>query len=288
MGSGTTYTFSGNGPDFTTFTGAGTGNTRFIAPNGAGGYTFTGKGTGNTADFSANLQGITVNLSPSTEAGLTTGQVQVGPSANDAISDIATVIGSPTGSNVFYSGLLGTSFLAQSANNELSFMGLTTTGVTVDLQGGTATLSQGASNTDTFNFGTGGVTVQGSTGNDTFFMGTSPVVLQGGGGQDAINLSHVQVGVMVNLQAGAISRATGIGGVTYTPGCSSATALCVTSRHRHRPGRHLHRRRRSSQANPVAINGNGGNDTLNLADIARNRRRWSCPSRPSGSRQPGM
>ncbi len=270
VGSGITYTFSGNGPDFITFTGAGTGNTRFIAPNGAGAYTFTGKGTGNTADFSANLQGITVNLSPSIEAGLTTGQVQVGPSADDAISDIATVIGSPTGSNVFYSGLLGTSFVAQSANNELSFVGLTTTGVTVDLQAGTATLSHGASNTDTFNFGTGVVTVEGSTGNDTFFIGTSAVVLQGGGGQDAINLSHITgAGVIVNLQAGAISGAT-IGGVTYTPGCSSAAALCVTSvTGTAQADTFVAGAGSLSGPNPVAINGNGGTDTLDLADISQ-------------------
>ncbi len=186
----------------------------------------------------------------------------------DAISDMATVIGSPTGSNVFYSGLLGTSFLAQSPNNELSYKGLTTAGVTVNLKNGTAALSQGATNTDTFGFGTGSVTVQGSTGNDTFVIGTSPVVLQGGGGQDAIDLSQVQVGVTVNLQAGVISPGTGFGGVTYTPGCSSATALCVTSV-TGTPQADTFIAGALSTANPVTITGNGGNDTLNLADIAQ-------------------
>ena len=219
----------GNGPDFTTFTGAGTGNARFIAPNGAGGYTFTGKATGNTADFSANLQGIVVNLSPSSEAGLTTGQVQVAPAVTDATSDMATVIGSPSGSNVFYSGLLGTSFLAQSPNNELSYKGLTTAGVIVNLKNGTAALSQGATNTDTFSFGTGSVTVQGSTGNDTFVIGTSPVVLQGGGGLDAIDLSQVQVGVTVQPPGRRYFAGDGLRG----------SHLCARLLERHRPVRHI-------------------------------------------------
>lgn len=238
---GVSYNFSAGGPGFTSFVGSGSGNTRFIAPNQTGGYRFSGKGPGNTADFSANTVGIVANLSGSYCSTSTTalactstptagylpggGGVWVGSGTPfDSVSGIATLIGSPTGDNVFYGGLTGTSFQASSPADTLSYLGLTTPGVTVDLVNSRVTGATGSP--DTYSLGSGAITIQGSSGNDTFKLGPGGVDLAGGGGHDALDLSALN-GVAVDLSAGTVS---GSGySTTFSAGCGATSQLCVTA-----------------------------------------------------------
>ena len=281
-----TYTFSNGGASFTNFIGSTNGFTKFVAAGATGNYRFCatagaapGCGSvispppGDTVDFSANLSGITANLSPSTEpaGGLTPGQVSVASTEiPDTVGGMSTVIGSPSGSNVFFGGMLGTNFTAGSTTNTLSYVGETATPVTVNLS--TDRVSAPGKPTDTFTFAPGTFTVQGSPGKDTFILGTSAVSLQGGGGSDTLDLSQVPAssgttGATVNLATGSVSNPS----VTFTPGsngCTDPTQLCVGS-----VIGSTHDDTFVANSNSLAagaalsIKGNGGNDTLDLSNI---------------------
>ena len=102
----TTYSFAAGGAAFTVFTGATDGNTTFLA-SGLGGYSFTAGGGGNNAiDFSAASSGVNVNLSPSTEGGVPSGEANV-PGGVDVINGLTTVVGAPGGDNTFAAGSTG-------------------------------------------------------------------------------------------------------------------------------------------------------------------------------------
>lgn len=253
-----TYIFTTGGAGFTTLDGSSSGNTHFDAPGSTGGYTFAGvANTGdNTVDFTANLSGIVANLSPTPEPFttlplgdtctttptdcLTTGQIYIGSAALDTISGITDLVGSPFGPNTFYGGLKGTTFSSTSPTNTVSYIGLTSPGISVNLD---TDMVSGTGTADTFDFAPGStITIQGSTGNDTFYIGTTSVFLEGGGGDDTLNLSLVSepsgdtTGVMVNLGMNSVSDSgsvagTTIGGVTFTPDCGTGSApdLCVTT-----------------------------------------------------------
>ena len=287
-----TYSFSNLGSNFTSFTGSGNGFTKFVAPAAAGGYTFS---AGPNAvperhrGLSANLNGITANLSPSTESGLTTGQVSVGGTAPDTIGGMTTVIGSPFGVNTFYGGLTGTTFTSTASTNTLSYVGLNKVaaqgaGVRVDLTGDHVTLLCSTScnpsglphQTDSFALGSGsGLTVVGSPGNDSFVIGTTAVTLQGGGGSDTLDLSQVPAssgttGATVNLATGNVSDPS-IGGVSFipgAPGCGDRTTLCVGSvigsAH---DDTFVANSGSLATGAALSIKGNGGNDTLDLSNI---------------------
>src|SRR5581483_238601 len=110
----TTYTFSNNGANFTTFVGPQGGQTTFVASGQLDGYSFTGSGQNVVADFSANVSGIVANLTSGPEDGVPAGEVSIGGGNPDAVSGITTIIGSPDGPNVFYGALKGMNFTAQS------------------------------------------------------------------------------------------------------------------------------------------------------------------------------
>ncbi|HMC39727.1 MAG TPA: hypothetical protein VKI19_08705 [Acidimicrobiales bacterium] len=278
---GTTYTFTGTGPStFTRFIGATSGNTDFVAPDQLGGYTFTGKGLGNTVDFSANTVGVVANVSQATEGGLSPDRVLVGSGQIDTLGltggvlDIATVIGSASSANTFYAGLLGTRFQAASSINTLSYIGMSTTlgGVTVNVPQGKVTRG---SITDTFNFGSGVVTLVGSAANDIFIVGSTATVIQGGGGSDALDLSSITSGVTADLSdsagdpnAGTISGPS-INGTSFTVGCADPTALCLSSvKGTTSSDTFVASPDGLTSGNPVTILGNGGSDVLNLGQIA--------------------
>jgi hypothetical protein len=294
-----TDTFTTGGANFTTFIGASSGFTKFSAPADTGGYTFCatgigsacGSGTvaGDTADFSANSSGITANLSPSVEAGLSTGQISVGTNTpSDRVSGMANLVGSPSSSasapNTFFGGLTGTGFTSAGFANALSYVGLSALGgVKVDVTAGRASLlcppaasCSGLPNkVDTFSFSPGsGLSVQGSPGNDDFLVGTAAVALSGGGGNDALDLSALPVssgttGATVNLNTGSVTDPA-IGGVTFIPGCGSAGDLCVTSvTGSHYDDTFIANAGSLGAAGPALspLSGNGGNDTLDLSAV---------------------
>jgi Ca2+-binding RTX toxin-like protein len=268
-----TYDFTAGGPGFTNILGANSGYTYFSANGATGGYTLTGRGANNTGDFSANLCGISANMG--------TGSVTL-PSggacatlSNDSISGITKVIGAPQGVNNFNADLLGDSFTAASTSNTLSYQGMSAltggTGVTVNLSNDT--VSRTGYSSDSFSFAPGALTLTGSPGNDTFRVaGSSSVVLQGGGGQDALDASLVpagtgNAGATIDLNVGSISSPT-IGGVTFTPGCATATQLCVTSvTGSVGADTFIAGAGALSSPTPLSLHGNGGTDTLSLQDV---------------------
>jgi hypothetical protein len=99
------YAFTTGGAAFTSFTGATTGNTTFLA-SGTGGYSFSAAGGNNLVDFSASASGVNVNLSPTTEGGVPSGEVSV-PGGVDTISGLTTVVGALAGGNTFAAGSAG-------------------------------------------------------------------------------------------------------------------------------------------------------------------------------------
>ncbi|MDQ6783008.1 MAG: hypothetical protein M3063_06125 [Actinomycetota bacterium] len=296
------YSFSNRGTNFTNFTGSRYGFTKFVAAGASGGYSFCATGPaptcgtvpvpGDTADFSANLSGVTVNVSPSTENGLATGMASVGAATPDTVIGMTTIIGSPFGANTFFGGLTGTTFTSTAVNNTVSYVGLgalapRSAGVNVDLTGNhvrllclapcnPATAPALPNQTDTFSFSSGGgLTVQGSPGSDTFVIGTTSVNLSGGGGKDTLDLSQIPAsgttGATVSL-AGPIGTVTGpsIGGVTFSANCPSSMAsdLCVSTVNGSRHDDTIAPSATSlGVGNFLTVTGNGGNDTLDLSAV---------------------
>ena len=268
-----TYTFQNGGSSFTKLTGAGTGNTRFLASGSTGSYVFTAEGSSNSADFSANTNGVTADM--------TTGSVGLGGGAVDTLAgafltrgSASTVIGSPSGANTFFGGLLGTNFVSSSPVNTLSYLEFAGGAVTVNLPGSKVGPSAGVTGTaDTFSFGSGALTVQGSPANDTFLIGTQSAILEGGGGTESIDLSGVTSGVTVDLNSGTIFGPS-IGGVTFTmandPSCSSAAQCMTIGKVTGTPAADTFIANGSALSGglPVlTISGNGGNDTLDLSQV---------------------
>ena len=229
-----TYNFSIGGGTFNSFTGAGTGNTDFHAAGAGGGATFSGAGPNNTLDLSANLCGITANMAA--------GTVVVGfgsackASGTDTVSGLTTIIGSPSGANVFNADLLGNVFTAASTTNTVSYAGFPS-GVCVNLTSDRVGVScSGGGVVDDFSFPSGVPVIEGSASNDTFQIGTTGATIEGGGGQATIDLSQIPAptsgttGATVDLAAGTITAPIPtFGAVSFTPGCGPAAALCVTA-----------------------------------------------------------
>ncbi len=253
---GALYTFTNPTSDFTTFIGSTSADTKFIAPSEAGGYTFTGQGGNannqNTVDFSRNGIGVVANLSPTDCStlvptvcstigagisplgigGVYVGSGGTGPTT-DTISGMQVVVGSSSGSNVFYGGLNGTQFQASSPQNTLSYIGIDiTTAAGLKLDAGHSTVSclsgSSCSGSDTYSFGSQ-VVLQGSNANDIFLPGSGSATFEGGGGHDTLDLSSLS-GVAVDMQMGSITSSS-INGTTFTYGCSATnlTDLCITS-----------------------------------------------------------
>lgn len=285
-----TYTFTNGGSGFLTFVGASSGNTKFLAPRStSGGYTFCADATtstsgvlctantnpGDTVDFTANITGIVVTMTP----GVNSGVIGLG-SGTDGIDGITTIIGSPVGSNTFYGGLDGNIFTSTSSNNTLSYVQITT-GQRIDL------INSTVGGIDSFSFPSGTLTVQGTQGSDTFVIGSRAVTLEGGGctvscpvnaGMDTLDLSGITpsggTGVDVNLVAGQLSGPS-IGGVNFgvAPSsgdtCASSTYaafLCV-SKVIGTSGNDVFTV--SSDTPALTLDGNGGTqDSLDLSQIA--------------------
>jgi hypothetical protein len=317
----TTYTFSNGGGNFTRFVGSSNGFTKFSAPASTGGYTFcatAGAGSacgttsipaGDAADFSANLSGITANLSPTTTpGGVAPNQIVLsGVTAPDTVGGMANVIGSPFGANSFFGGLTGTTFSSSGPSNAVSYVGLPAlalagAGVRADLTAdhvrllcppASCSATGLPAQTDTFSFPSGSaLSVQGSPGNDAFLVGTAPVTLSGGGGTDSLDLSAVPAstgttGVTVNLVTGSVTGPA-IGGVTFAPGCATpptpqpAGSLCVSAV----VGSHFDDTYTlPSSAPPLTLTGNGGNDTMDLSALTGSAA-VAMPPIPSGSPTP--
>ena len=285
-----TYNFTNKAANFQTFIGSNSGNTHFVASDatGRGGYTFTGRGSANTADFGLSGTGITADMTP---VGCGSVNFFGGSPAPDRLAgtfvpfDLFTcpsgsvgagsnsVIGSATGGNTFFGDVSGTTFTSQSPSNTLSYIH-GPGGVTVNLS--TDRVSGGGV-ADTFSFPLSSTpTIEGSPGTDVFTAGLTPATLQGGGGVDSLDLSQTLAppfgnsGDFVDLQDGSVTG-SGIGSVTFTPGCASATSLCVTSIHGSRfndtyePGSAA---LGAAPADFLSIAGGTGSDTLDLASVA--------------------
>jgi hypothetical protein len=199
----TTYAFSTGGSAFTGFTGASTGNTDFLA-SGTGGYSFAATGSNDRVDFSTAASAVNVNLSPSTEGGVSPGEAAV-PSGVDTISGLTSVVGSSAGGNTFAGGAAGpytfssggsgnrfvagagnATFIDATSGNTVDFSALTTP-VVVNVSGvqvgstanGTA---RAGSATDTFT-GLGSPTtfIGAAGGGTTFYAGSAPDTFIGQG-----------------------------------------------------------------------------------------------------------
>ena len=272
------YDFTNGGPGFTILKGPATGNTVFSAPGAAAGYQFLGAGLKNTLDMSANVCGLTANMVSNNVALKWTAPGQpAGSCANsgtDIISDIASVMGSQLGPNVFDAGLQGTSFTAASLNNTLSYAALTNPGVCVNLIKDQVTQScfSATGSTDTFTFAPGSLTVEGSPGADTFQIGPAPVTIDGGGGNDNLDLTSYGSAAVVDLNGGTIKGSIQ-GNVTFTPafGCTSSintTDLCVGTITGAPAGDTFIANQTLSTASALTLNGSGS-DTLDLRQMTQ-------------------
>ncbi|MGH9056622.1 MAG: beta strand repeat-containing protein, partial [Acidimicrobiales bacterium] len=262
-----TYTFTTGGPGFTTLIGAGTGYTTFDANGSIGGYTFTGQTGNNTLDLSANTASVTVNLAGTSNSGSVTSSTYTTADTLTGASTFAAVVGSPVGSNIFYSGLFGTSFSSSSSTNTLSYLDVAGP-VTINLATGQVTGTTG--HTDTFSFPLGGTpTFQGSPGADAFVLGSSQAKLQGGGGTDSLDLSAEAGGMRVDLNGGSVkSISSGATVATWSANCTAPTStdLCV-GKVTGSPFADLYIVSPAGPTGGLTLTGNGGTDTLDLADI---------------------
>ena len=93
------------------FAGLAGGNTTFVpAKTAGGGFAFAATGSNNTADFSANTNPVTANLSNQTAHGVAAGQVEVVPGSCstvtncDTVTGVSSVLGSQGGHNTFVAG----------------------------------------------------------------------------------------------------------------------------------------------------------------------------------------
>jgi hypothetical protein len=239
---GNLYSFVAGASNFTVFLGAGTGSTDFIAPRNTGGYSFEGSGPNNTDDFSANTAGVVANLSGATLSApvglLGPGEVEVALTGQttDSVGGVATLIGSPSAANVFYGGLTGVQFEAQSALNTISYLG-SSVPVYVDAPASTvyqldpATDGPDAAVFDTYVL-SGSLVIQGSPFTDVFRVGAASTQLEGGGGTDILDLGALD-GATVDLGAGTVSGSTtggtAIAGVTWATSCPTSNPTCPAS-----------------------------------------------------------
>ena len=279
-----TYTFNNKAANFTKFIGANTGFSRFDANATTGGYNFRGNGFFNTADFSAT-SGIQADLTVAT--GNVTG-LGASPSLStpDSITGAFlvagenTVVGSSSGSNLFYGDLVGTSFTAQNpgANNSntVSYLHVTSfPAVVFNLD--SAQISATGAVPDLYSFSPSAKLIaQGSPGNDSFVVGISLAAIQGGGGDDGLDVSFVPgsssgpTGVTVDLNGGTVRSPSATTVATFAPGCTSATVLCVASVNgsAFNDTYVANAQALSGAISPVDITGNGGTDALNVSHVS--------------------
>jgi hypothetical protein len=118
---GSVVTWEDSFSDIQNFVGGGGGNTAFQSI-ATGFYTFTGKGTNNTVDYSADADGVTINLATGTVVKdfYLSGFLRV--NWQDTFSDIQNFVGAGSGNTAFQSiGTGGYTFNGQSANNTLDY-----------------------------------------------------------------------------------------------------------------------------------------------------------------------
>ena len=144
----------------------------------------TGDGTTTTVSYADATSGVTVNLS----AGTATGD------GSDTLSAVSNVLGSSHDDTITSSS--ADNVIDGGAGTNTASYAAASSGVTVDLQAGTAT----GDGTDTL------INIQnviGSSHNDTFFGATGvDNVIDGGAGTNTINYSNDIAGVTVDLSAG--------------------------------------------------------------------------------------
>jgi len=212
-----TYSFSSGGSNFTTFDGAASGNTTFLGGATAG-ENFVGAGTGNVADFSADANPVSANLS--------TGLVGVGPSATDTVSGISRVVGSAAGGNSFVAGTgletfsdsgsgntfsLGASpavIVDPAAGNTIDFSALTAA-LTLNVAGvqvGPTANDTASTSTATYSFSGGPTSFVGSSGGTTFDAGaTGGYSFDAEGSGNLADFSGDPDPVTANLSTGIIT-----------------------------------------------------------------------------------
>jgi large repetitive protein len=224
-GTSALYAFTSGGAAFTSFSGATSGNTTFLA-SGTGGYSFSAAGANDTVDFSAAGSGVNVNLSPTTEGGVPSGEASV-PGGVDMVSGLTAVVGAASGGNTFAAGSAGpytftgagtgNRFVAGTGNatfsdatpgNTVDFSALTIP-VVVNVSGATvvSTLNDTAtagSATDTFTGLASPSTFIGATsGGTTFDAGTEADTFRGHGqAGDTLSYAHVSGGSLLVCAAG--------------------------------------------------------------------------------------
>ena len=190
------------------------------------------------------------------------------------------MVGSSSGSNLFYGDLVGTSFTAQNpgANNSntVSYLHVTSfPAVVFNLD--SAQISATGAVPDLYSFSPSAKLIaQGSPGNDSFVVGISLAAIQGGGGDDGLDVSFVPgsssgpTGVTVDLNGGTVRSPSATTVATFAPGCTSATVLCVASVNgsAFNDTYVANAQALSGAISPVDITGNGGTDALNVSHVS--------------------
>ena len=231
-----TVTKPGGGETFTAtdiFTNAqifdGGSGTNLFQSIGTGDYTFTAQGTNNTLDYSADTNGVTINLATDTvtkdldfiiigepSKGITEREVFY----QDNFSGIQTFVGSGSGSSTFQS--IGTgdyTFAGQGTNNTLDYSA-DTNGVTINLATDTVTKdldfiiigepSKGITEREVFyqdNFSGIQTFVGSGSGSSTFqSIGTGDYTFTGQGTNNTLDYSADTNGVTINLASDTVTK----------------------------------------------------------------------------------
>ncbi len=183
------------------FLGSTQGNNTFLSAS-TGGFTFVGQGTSSTnvLNLSSAAPGgpITIDTTGITCAGGATACVTGLVSGQDAFSGIGTFIGAVAGNTDFRAGSVGgLSFTGQGSGDTFD-ASAATSGVTVNLTGGTPTVSGLSGGNDTF---TDVQKVVGSNaGHNTFAVaGAGGYTLTAAGGTNTLNLAAAGSGATVDV-----------------------------------------------------------------------------------------
>jgi hypothetical protein len=239
----TVATFSG----FGTFIGTQDNDT--FVQLASGSYTFEGGAGNNSLDLSHAPSGTGLALTQALPVdGCSTGSSNDGSvsGAGTGVSDSFSCIGSVAGS---------ASTLSLAGDTRAS-------GVTVAMPLGTGPGSVTGDYALSF---TGMSTIGGTPNTDTFQVGTAPMTIEGGGGHDALDLRSYGSAATVDLNQGKISGSS-LGSTSFTPGCTSPTALCVTSVIGSPFADRFIANQQALTGTPVSISGNA-NDSLDLSDL---------------------
>ena len=208
-GGGVSDSFSG----ITTFVGSTSGGTTFVAGT-ASGVTLVGQGSSNTLDLSGEPSGLTVAVIAGTVTA--TG-------VSDSFSDIATFVGSSSGSTTFVAGTAsGVTLVGQGSSNTLDLSG-EPAGLTVTVNGDSTANPGTVTGTGVSDSFSGITTVDGSSAGGVAFLtgNLGGLSFNGEGSSNTLDLSAAPAGATVTLSGSPTAYSGTVRGLS--PGAMGST-----------------------------------------------------------------